>query len=167
MSIRVLVSRQFDVVSVEEAKSSFKSLIDAGWSVLVDASEAHPSPPAGAVASPPLPTKSRTLAARLIDEIVATHGVSLAEISRLAGVAPCTVSNYRAGTHGASKRILGRLRRLAKNGVAERRIVRRLSQDQLLDIALRRGSGESKAALAREFGISPRRVSRIVERLEA
>lgn len=170
MAVRVFVSRQFDASSVEEAKTSFKSLADAGWSVLVEAKD---------VASPTRaakPAAERPREGLLVDAIVKKHGITLAEIGRLVGVTQGCLSNYRAGRFRASKLVLSRLRRLvnqdsikeigAKKAVS-RRIVRQLTDDQCLDIAVRNSSGESQAALAREFGVSRSRVSRIVERLEA
>jgi transcriptional regulator with XRE-family HTH domain len=172
MAVRVLVSRQFDADSVEAAKTSFKSLADAGWSVLVDASDV--SPPTKAPTQPSI--KKRSPDGLLVDAIVEKHGMTLLQIGRLVGVTQGCLSNYRAGRFRASKLVLCRLRRLANQDSVEeigakkavsRRIVRKLTDDQRLDIAVRVSSGESQVALAREFGISRSRVSRIAERLEA
>jgi transcriptional regulator with XRE-family HTH domain len=169
MAVRVLVSRQFDADSVEAAKASFKSLSDAGWSVLVDASDVSASP---APAPPPAVIK-KPAEGLLVDEIVEKHGITLTEIGKIVGVTAGCLSNYRAGRFRASRSVLCRLRRLANQDsigakkAVPRRIVRRLTEDQCLDIAVRNSSGESQVSLAKEFGISRSRVTRILERLEA
>jgi transcriptional regulator with XRE-family HTH domain len=170
MAVRVFVSRQFDASSVEDAKTSFKSLADAGWSVLVEAKDVE------APAKSPKPAEDRPHEGLLVDAIVAKHGMTLSQIGRVVGVTQGCLSNYRAGRFRASKLVLCRLRRLVnqdsvgaigRKKAVSRRIVRQLTDDQCLDIAVRNSSGESQVALAREFGISRGRVSRIVEKLEA
>jgi hypothetical protein len=171
MAVRVLVSRQFDADSVEAAKTSFKSLSDAGWSVLVDASDVSvsPAPPPVVINKP----AERPQEGLLVDEIVEKHGITLTEIGKIVGVTAGCLSNYRAGRFRASKLVLCRLRRLANQDsigakkAVSRRIVRKLTDDQCLDIAVRNSSGESQVSLAKEFGISRSRVTRILERLEA
>jgi len=168
MAVRVLVSRQFDADSVEAAKASFKSLSDAGWSVLVEARDVSVSP-----APPPPVVVNKPAECLLVDEIVEKHGITLTEIGKIVGVTPGCLSNYRAGRFRASKLVLCRLRRLANQDsigakkAVSRRIVRKLTDDQCLDIAVRNSSGESQVSLAKEFGISRSRVTRILERLEA
>jgi transcriptional regulator with XRE-family HTH domain len=167
MAVRVLVSRQFDADSVEEAKTSFKSLSDAGWSVLVEARDVSVSP------APPPAVVNKTAECLLVDEIVEKHGITLTEIGKIVGVTAGCLSNYRAGRFRASRSVLCRLRRLANQDsigakkAVSRRIVRKLTDDQCLDIAVRNSSGESQVSLAKEFGISRSRVTRILERLEA
>jgi hypothetical protein len=167
MAVRVLVSRQFDADSVEAAKASFKSLSDAGWAVLVDASDVSVSP------APPPAVVNKPAEGLLVDEIVEKHGITLTEIGKIVGVTPGCLSNYRAGRFRASRSVLCRLRRLANQDsigakkAVSRRIVRKLTDDQCLDIAVRNSSGESQVSLAKEFGISRSRVTRILERLEA
>lgn len=170
MAVRVLVSRQFDADSVEAAKTSFKSLSDAGWSVLVEASDVSASP---APAPPPPAVIKKPAEGLLVDEIVEKHGITLTEIGKIVGVTAGCLSNYRAGRFRASKIVLCRLRRLANQDsigakkAVSRRIVRKLTDDQCLDIAVRNSSGESQVSLAKEFGISRSRVTRILERLDA
>jgi transcriptional regulator with XRE-family HTH domain len=170
MAVRVLVSRQFDADSVEAAKASFKSLSDAGWSVLVEARDVSVSP---APPQPPPAVVNKTAECLLVDEIVEKHGITLTEIGKIVGVTAGCLSNYRAGRFRASKLVLCRLRRLANQDsigakkAVSRRIVRKLTDDQCLDIAVRNSSGESQVSLAKEFGISRSRVTRILERLEA
>lgn len=184
MPINVTVSRVFSVSSEAEAKSSFQSLADAGWSVLVDQceqAEQHPADNGDDRQGWQRHGNRLKRLAALINEIRSKHKITVAEIGRRVGVSAPTVCNYRKGRHGASRIVVDRLRRLLESEAepqvlihndksakpTHRRVVRRLSADQLLDIAIRRESGETIRSLAREYGISRSRVSRIVCRLGA
>lgn len=182
MAVRVFVSREFVAESVSEASTKFKSLADAGWRVCVDVVSGDV--PAAAEDKPPSP------AADFIRTIKRKHHLTSSAIGKLVGVSSPTVCNWKRGAHSPRADLLERLRCLAESGprglaeVARDRApaapaeavrqpprrrrswtVKRLTQDQVLDIAVRQADGDTTAGLAREYGISRGRVRRITKSL--
>jgi len=163
MAVQVLVSRKFSVDTVDAVQVSFKSLIDAGWSVLVDVSDVKPQP-----------VKRTTTTAAILDEIVGKHRINQAEVGRLVGVTQSNLSKYRHGKHSPPDIVLRRLRDLAGQEGPVRQIkprrrwtVKKLTDEQCLEIAVRKSCGESAVAIAGEFGIPQDRVYRISKELES
>jgi predicted transcriptional regulator len=170
MAVQVLVSRKFSVDTVDAVQVSFKSLIDAGWSVLVDVADVNEPQPQ----PQPQQTVKKTTTAAIIDEIVGKHRITQTEVGRLVGVTQSNLSKYRHGKHSPPGIVLRRLRDLAGQDGPVRQIkprrrwtVKKLSDEQCLEIAVRKSCGESAVALAGEFGIPQDRVYRIRKELES
>lgn len=166
MSVRVLVTREFECVTVAEAAEQFKSLSEAGWSVLVDARNASPS-------------GEEKPAVGLIADILRLSGADVSAVAEAVGVCRATVNYWSRGSHypgGASleklralhERVKGGSREL--NGLKDRRKKRErrpLSQDDMLDISIRLSSGESVYRVANLYEITRERAKSIARKVGA
>ena len=166
MSVRVLVTREFECVTVAEAAEQFKSLSEAGWSVLVDASSASPSGDAKPVEI-------------LIADIIRLSGADASAVAEAVGVCRTTVDYWSSGRHypgGASLEKLRALHERVKGGSRElkslkdrrkKREQRPLSQDDMLDISIRLSSGESVYRVATLYEITRERAKSIARKVGA
>ena len=118
--------------------------------------------------------RAKTATELIVDAIVGKHKISLTKVGSLVGVSQGSLSNYLRGRSKTPSLIMRRLRKLARQeGPARpikprrRWVVRKLTDEQCLEIAVRNSCGESAITLANEFGIPRERVSRICAKLEA
>jgi transposase-like protein len=153
MAVKVLVSREFECVSVSEAVERFRSLSDTGWSVLVDADSASQ----GVSPAPPQDV------AGMIAAIIARQKCTLSALGRALGVTTQTLYNWRHGKTRPQGSLLVRLMAFQSEDVkvrkkSARKSSRSLSQDDILEIAVRVNDGQPKSQIARDFGISRSRV---------
>ena len=175
MSVRVLVSREFQCVTAAEAASQFKSLSDAGWDVFVDAkANGEPAHP------PQKPRTSRRDASRVISEIVHGSKVGVATVADLLGVSEQSVRNWIRGDNRPCKESWSRIKSLHEdvaNAGAEKllerdrhrqqRAARSLSQEDMLDIGVRLSAGETISSVAELYEINRHRVKEIARKVGA
>lgn len=176
MSVRVLVSREFSCVTVAEAVSQFKSLQDAGWSVLVDAAATNGDQPQAKAA----PRLSRSGAGSVISEIIHGSKIDVATVADVVGVSEQSVRNWLRGVNLPCKKSWSRIKSLhegvAKHGAKHlterslhrrKRAARSLSQEDMLDIGIRLASGETITGVAGLYEITRHRVKEIAKRVGA
>lgn len=188
-AVTVLVSRSFtfDPAKQPEMVSELRGLAERGFSVLGPVAFAQEPMKAGDLlpvseVSPRTATPAEI--AEAVDEIKSLGGLSEMSLARLLGVTSPTLLHWRAGNHGISeqrwrdvKSLLKRARKLPGGSTALRdeakglRLAARrlresrqseLTDDQKIEIASLHEQGKSIREIARQYGVTVRRVNKIV-----